>query len=111
VEVNWEAPWSRIDMIPALEDACGVTFPAAEELHTESAGQFLLGILREKDVNCPAPQTNARMLDKLVGEYIESGITNPTFLTHHPILKSPLAKQNRSISGLTERSEAFVCGR
>jgi lysyl-tRNA synthetase class 2 len=96
VEVNWEAPWSRIDMMPALEKACGVRFPPPEELHTEPARHFLLRILDEWGVTCLAPQTNARMLDKLVGEYIESGCVNPTFIIHHPVLMSPLAKQHRS---------------
>jgi lysyl-tRNA synthetase class 2 len=109
VEIDWRAPWKRIDMIPALETACGVKFPG--ELDTEDTRQFLLGILRERNIDCPAPQTNARMLDKLVGGYIESGITNPTFIVHHPVLMSPLAKQHRSMPGLTERAEAFVCGR
>ncbi|CAN9331135.1 unnamed protein product [Alternaria alternata] len=47
---------------------------------------------------------------KLVGVYIESRITNPTFIMNHPKLMSPLAKTHRSIPGLTERAEAFVCG-
>jgi lysyl-tRNA synthetase class 2 len=110
VEANWQAPWARIDMIPALESACGVVFPRPEELHIESSRLFLLNILNERGINCPAPQTNARMLDKLVGEYIESGITNPTFIILYPVLMSPLAKQHRNIPGLTERAEAFVCG-
>jgi lysyl-tRNA synthetase class 2 len=111
VEINWEAPWQRIDMIPALEEACGIKFPSPERLHTEETRQFLLSILDDRKISCPAPQTNARMLDKLVGEYIESGITNSTFIIHHPVLMSPLAKQHRDIRGLTERAEAFVCGR
>jgi lysyl-tRNA synthetase class 2 len=111
VEINWQAPWQRIDMMSALESACGVKFPSPEKLNTEETRQFLLETLRERNVTCSPPQTSARMLDKLVGEYIESGITNPTFITHHPVLMSPLAKQHRDIPGLTERAEAFVCGR
>jgi lysyl-tRNA synthetase class II len=35
--------------------------------------------------------------------------TNPTFITGHPKMMSPLAKSSRSIPGLCERFEAFVC--
>lgn len=109
-EINWEGPWERIDMMPALEAACGVKFPPASELHTEESRQFLLGLLSDRNVVCSPPHTNARLLDKLVGVYIESRITNPTFIMNHPKLMSPLAKTHRSIPGLTERAEAFVCG-
>ncbi len=44
------------------------------------------------NVNCPAPQTTARLLDKLVGEFLEEQCTNPTFICDHPQLMSPLAK-------------------
>jgi len=60
-------------------------------------------------VNCPEPQTTARMLDKLTGEFIEETAVNPTFIIEHPKIMSPLAKDHRSKPGLTERFEAFVC--
>lgn len=34
-------------------------------------------------VECSPPLTNARMLDKLVGEFIEETCVNPTFITGH----------------------------
>lgn len=39
--VNWEAPWRRIDMIPALEEACGEEFPPGDQLHTKETNEFL----------------------------------------------------------------------
>jgi lysyl-tRNA synthetase class 2 len=32
-------------------------------------------------VNCPAPRTTTRLLDKLVGTFIEDQCINPTFIT------------------------------
>ena len=49
------------------------------------------------------------MLDKLVGEFIEEKSINPTFITGHPQMMSPLAKYHRDHPGLCERFEAFVC--
>lgn len=108
-EVNWEAPWHRIDMIPALEEATGEKFPPGEQLHTPESAGFLKRILKKCNVECPPPQTNARMLDKLVGEFIEEKCINPTFITGHPQLMSPLAKYHRDRPGICERFEAFVC--
>jgi lysyl-tRNA synthetase class 2 len=49
------------------------------------------------------------MIDKLVGEFIEEKCVNPSFITGHPQMMSPLAKYHRSKPGLCERAEAFVC--
>ncbi|KAI5807370.1 lysyl-tRNA synthetase [Peziza echinospora] len=108
-EVNWEKPWRRVEMIPELEKATGKKFPPGEELHTKETQDFLKEILREHKIECSAPQTNARMLDKLVGEFIEETCINPTFIINHPQMMSPLAKAHRNHPGLCERFEAFVC--
>ncbi|KAL2756004.1 hypothetical protein ACRALDRAFT_2104626 [Sodiomyces alcalophilus JCM 7366] len=108
-EVNWEGPWKRYDMIPTLEEATGEKFPPADQLHTDEANQFLQGVLKKMNLECPPPLTNARMIDKLVGEYIEEQCVNPSFIFGHPQVMSPLAKYHRDIPGLCERFEAFVC--
>ncbi|RKU48723.1 lysyl-tRNA synthetase [Coniochaeta pulveracea] len=108
-DVNWEAPWRRIEMIPELERISGEKFPPYDEMHTEETGEFLKKILKKMNVECPPPLTNARMLDRLVGEFIEEQCINPTFIMEHPQMMSPLAKYHRSKKGLCERFEAFVC--
>ena len=107
--VNWQAPWKRVEMIPALEEATGEKFPPGTELHTKETNDFLKRVLKKTKVECSPPQTNARMLDKLVGEFIEETCVNPTFITGHPQMMSPLAKYHRDNPGLCERFEAFVC--
>ncbi|PGH13316.1 lysine-tRNA ligase [Helicocarpus griseus UAMH5409] len=108
-KVNWKAPWKRIEMIPALEEATGEKFPPGDQLHTQETNEFLKRVLKKVNVECSPPETNARMLDKLVGEFIEETCINPTFITGHPQMMSPLAKYHRSNVGLCERFEAFVC--
>lgn len=109
LHINWAKPWKRVEMIPALEEATGEKFPPGDQLHTTETNTFLRDILRKTGVECPPPLTNARMIDKLVGEFIEDKCVNPTFITGHPQMMSPLAKYHRSIPGLCERFEAFVC--
>ena len=69
---------------------------------------FLILEFCDIQVVCTEPQTTARLLDKLVGEFIESRCINPGFITEHPSIMSPLAKGHRSKPGLTERFELFV---
>lgn len=107
--VNWAKPWKRVEMIPALEEACGEKFPPGDQLHTQETNEFLRRMLKKTGVECSPPLTNARMVDKMVGEFIEEKCINPTFITGHPQMMSPLAKYHRSNPGLCERFEAFVC--
>jgi len=107
-EINWAPPWRRIPMIPTLETMTGEKFPPADQLHTEESAKFLEGVLTKMDIDCAAPRTAARMIDKLVGDLIEPTCVNPTFITGHPQVMSPLAKDDRNTPGLTERMELFV---
>merc|ERR1712142_739361 len=82
--------------------------PSPENLHTEEARLALDKICVSKGVECSAPRTAARLLDKMVGDFLEETCVNPTFITEHPQVMSPLAKWHRSAPGLTERFELFV---
>ncbi|OMP86618.1 Lysine--tRNA ligase, cytoplasmic [Diplodia seriata] len=108
-EVNWEKPWRRIEMIPELEAKLGEKFPAGDELHTDATNEFLRRMVKKAGIDVTPPLTNARMLDALVGEFIEEQCINPTFIMGHPQMMSPLAKYHRTHKGLCERFEAFVC--
>jgi lysyl-tRNA synthetase, class II len=106
--INWEAPWRRIDMIPALEEATGEKFPPGDQLHTEETNAFLRRVLKKMKLDCTPPLTNARMVDCMVGEYLESQCESPTFIMGHPQVMSPLAKAHRNRPGICERGELFV---
>jgi len=95
-------------MIEELEKILEVKFPAGDQLHTKETNEFLQSVLKKQNLQCSPPLTNARMLDKLVGEYLEEQSINPTFIFGHPQMMSPLAKYSRDQPGLCERFEVFV---
>jgi len=70
---------------------------------------FLLFYMEKEGIDMNRPYTMPRILDKLIGEYIEPLCTDPTFLMHHPVLMSPLAKQRGDM--LCERFELFINGK
>lgn len=107
-EVDFTPPFRRMSMLSELEKELGETFPVMD-LHSEEARQFFDDLCVKKEVECAAPRTTARLLDKLVGDFLEVQCINPTFIMDHPQIMSPLAKWHRSIPGLTERFELFVC--
>ena len=94
-----------------LQEVLGVELPPPHTLHTPEAAAVLDRIARDRNVDCPEPRTAARLLDKLVGEFLESTFVNPTYLTCHPQVMSPLAKWHRDTPGLTERFELFAARR
>ncbi|KAJ5225603.1 lysine--tRNA ligase KRS1 [Penicillium chermesinum] len=106
--INWKAPWRRIEMMPALEEACGEKFPPGDQLHTQETNDFLKRVLKKMNVECSPPQTNARMLDKLVGEFLEETCINPTFIMGHPQMMSPWPSTTREIcNAYTELNDPF----
>jgi lysyl-tRNA synthetase class 2 len=108
IEVDFTPPFRRLDLMEDLQKRLGVTLPAPDKLNTEEARAQLDKIAKEKNVDCPNPRTVARLLDKLVGEFLEEECISPTFIINHPEVMSPLAKWHRSRTGLTERFELFV---
>uniref|UniRef100_A0A6S9HA25 Lysine--tRNA ligase n=1 Tax=Heterosigma akashiwo TaxID=2829 RepID=A0A6S9HA25_HETAK len=108
VTIDFTPPFKRISMIEGLEEAMGVTLPA---LGDPAFAPTLSALCEQHEVLCPEPRSAARLLDKLVGHFLEDNITNPTFIMDHPELMSPLAKYHRSKPGLTERFELFICQR
>ncbi|XP_022163562.1 lysine--tRNA ligase isoform X1 [Myzus persicae] len=108
VEIDFTPPFKRMYMFPALEEILSVKLPNPTELATVEANKLLDNLCLKHEVECPPPRTSARLLDKLVGEFLEEKCINPTFICDHPQVMSPLAKWHRSIPGLTERFELFV---
>uniref|UniRef100_A0A7S3JCF5 Lysine--tRNA ligase n=1 Tax=Euplotes harpa TaxID=151035 RepID=A0A7S3JCF5_9SPIT len=106
VEIDFTPPFKRIPMMKGLEERLGVTIP--EDLYSQETNEFFKKLCLEKKVICKPPLTTPRLIDKLVGEFLEVECTNPTFIIDHPQIMSPLAKWHRATKGLTERFELFV---
>ncbi|KJE95731.1 lysyl-tRNA synthetase [Capsaspora owczarzaki ATCC 30864] len=108
IKIDFTPPFRRFSMIADLEKKLNVKFPPADQLLSDSTNKFLSELCIKHNVECTPPRTSARLLDKLVGDFLEVECINPTFICDHPQLMSPLAKWHRSIPGLTERFELFV---
>jgi lysyl-tRNA synthetase class 2 len=94
-------------MMEGLEEALKLKLPRGKELETEETREFLDKLCKEHNVECGAPRTTARLIDKLVGHFLETQCKNPTFIIDQPQIMCPLAKWHRSEPGLTERFELF----
>ncbi|KAK6146849.1 hypothetical protein DH2020_020718 [Rehmannia glutinosa] len=106
IEIDFTPPFRRIDMIDELEKMANLSIP--KDLSSEETNKYLVDACLKFEIKCPPPQTTTRLLDKLVGHFLEETCTNPTFIINHPEIMSPLAKWHRSKPGLTERFELFI---
>ena len=104
--IDFKPPFKRIDMIKGLEEELKVKFP--ENLETEETRKFLDDLCVKHKVECANPRSMPRLLDKLVGEFLEPKCINPTFIINHPQLMSPLCKYHRKNKFLAERFELFI---
>ncbi|KAK0747761.1 hypothetical protein B0T21DRAFT_279178 [Apiosordaria backusii] len=111
----YQQPFQQAEFIPTLQDKLGFVFP---DLTTSSAHQDLLSLLDQHSIprfkgqdTLPLP----KLLDKLAERYIEPlSLTSPLFITHHPVIMSPLSKSflcpatNQHVSA---RTELFIKGK
>jgi len=107
--VNFKPPYKRVPLIATIEEKIGKK-KIPRPLDSEDCRLFLVKECNDRGLVCEPP-TTARLLDKLVGEYIEPDLNNPSFITDHPQIMSPLSKYHRDNPELTERFELFVCGK
>lgn len=106
--LDFQGPYKRIDVLSTLQERTNTTFP--EDLTTDEANVFLDELCKSLAIDCSDPRTTSRLVDKLIGYYIEPECIQPTFVMNHPLIMSPLAKNHRNNPKLTERFELFVCG-
>jgi lysyl-tRNA synthetase class 2 len=81
-DIDFTRPWKRIPMMESLEKAIGEPLP--KDLESEEARQVFENLCKKFKVDCKPPRSTTRLIDKLVGEFLEKDCKNPTFITEHP---------------------------
>ena len=69
-DIDFTPPFRRLDIINDLEKILEIKFPPTEEFESKSTQSFLDKLCVERGVDCSAPRTTARLLDKVrIGSY------------------------------------------
>ena len=103
-EIDFTPPWPRIPLRQAILDASGIDYdqyPDADSLRAA---------MRAKGVDAPAGASRGKLIDKLLSQFVEPYLIQPTFLIDYPIDVSPLAKRKPGTKDVVERFEGFVGG-
>ncbi|KAL4118706.1 hypothetical protein PRIC2_011031 [Phytophthora ramorum] len=108
VEIDFTPPFKRLPILETLEECLGEKLP---DVNSPESIPALLELCERHNVECAKPHTCTRLVDKLIGHFVEPKCVHPTFLYNHPTSMSPLAKAHRTQEGVTERFELFVAGK
>ena len=103
--VDLAKPWRRVRMVDLVHEATGVA------VHPTMPREELAALAAKHKVKVEARYGSGKIIEELFENLCESSLREPTFVTHHPVEISPLAREDRNDPHLTERFELFVGGR
>jgi len=101
-EIDFSAPWVRISMIEAVEEASGITISGSSQ-------EKILAQARDKGIDLPG-LSRGKLIEHLFDRFVESTLIQPTIVKDYPIEISPLAKMKAEEDGIVERFELFIGG-
>ena len=103
-EVDFKAPYRRLPMLEAIKEYAGVDVTGMDE-------EQLRQVCAKLEVPVDPKWGYGKLMDAIVGEFVEPKLIQPTFLIDYPWQTSPLTKRHRNNPDLVERFELFVCGK
>jgi lysyl-tRNA synthetase class 2 len=93
-----------VELRQGILETSGIDFglyPTAEEL---------AGAMQAKGIKFKPGQSRGKLIDTLLGDYLEPTLIQPTFLYDYPRDISPLAKSKPGDPLMVERFEGYVAG-
>ncbi|RDY22984.1 lysine--tRNA ligase [Romboutsia maritimum] len=102
IEIDFTPPWKRMTMEECVKEYTGVDFS------TIDTDEEALAIAKEKGIELTPGMRRGEVINAFFEEFGEDKLIQPTFITHHPVEVSPLAKRNVEDPRKTDRFEAFA---
>lgn len=103
-QVSFKAPYPRVPILEAIKIHTGIDVAGMEE-------NQLKEVCKKLDVPFDETYGVGKLIDAIFGEKCEHHFIQPTFITDYPKEMSPLTKEHRSNTALTERFELMVNGK
>jgi len=103
-EINLAPPWRRLTLRDGILETSGIDIDA----HLTDAG--LAAEMEAKGMKFKPGTSRGKLIDSLLGDYLEPTLIQPTFLYNYPRDISPLAKSMPGNPQVVERFEGYVGG-
>ncbi len=100
--IDFTPPWRRVKMQDMVKEYAGVDF---DLINTDEEA---IEVAKQKGIEIKPLMTRGHIISILFEEFCEEHLEQPTFVTHHPVEISPLAKRNVEDPRVTDRFEAFA---
>lgn len=101
-DIDLTPPWRRLSMEDAVREYAGVDF---SNIETDEEAR---AIAKEKGLEITEHMTRGHIINEFFEAFGEQHLNQPTFILHHPVEVSPLAKRNAEDPRITNRFEAFM---
>lgn len=102
-EIDFTPPWKRASMHDLVQEKTGIDFYSID--NDEEARKIAKEQLHLK---VEKAMTRGHLVNLAFEEFCEKDLVQPTFVLHHPVEVSPLAKRNPDNPLITNRFEAFA---
>ena len=103
-EINFKAPFKRISILDSIKEHTGIDVSKMSE-------KELFETAKNLGIEVDETMGKGKLIDEIFGEKCEHNYIQPTFITDYPKEMSPLTKEHRNNSDLTERFELLVNGK
>ena len=103
-EINFKAPFKRISILDSIKEHTGIDVSKMSE-------KELFETAKNLGIEVDETMGKGKLIDEIFGEKCEHNYVQPTFITDYPKEMSPLTKEHRNNSDLTERFELLVNGK
>ena len=103
-ELNLERPWRRMKLSEGLVELAGI------DIEEHPTAESLAQAMRAKDLQPDPNSTRGKLIDSLIGNYLEPSLIQPTIVYDYPRDISPLTKSMPDDANTVERFEAFIAG-
>ena len=109
-EIDLSPPWNRISMRDAIKQYTGIDY--MDHIDAESLAVAIqeMGKARDVATTTPPGASWGKLIDGLLGDFVEPNLIQPTFITQYPRDISPLAKRIPGNDFHVERFEYFIAG-
>ncbi|MES0360794.1 MAG: lysine--tRNA ligase [Anaerolineales bacterium] len=103
-EINLEPPWRRIKLSEGLAEMAGI------DIEQHPSAESLAEAMRAKGLEPDPKSTRGKLIESLLGNFLEPRLIQPTIIYDYPRDISPLTKSKPEDSNTVERFEAFMAG-
>ncbi|MDT5338933.1 MAG: lysyl-tRNA synthetase, class [Mycobacterium sp.] len=99
-----DGEWATVEMYPSLSEALG------EDITPETSVDHLWSIADARGVEIPRDRGfgHGKLVEELWEDAVGVNLWAPTFVRDFPVETSPLTRDHRSISGVTEKWDLYI---